>query len=394
MTNRVWVLGAPDPEMELIENILRQCGETVLYATDESGRRVHPGNAYRCPIPSTPEGATVYAVECIDVLPEGWVRIDHHRPGDPGYGRPPEEFMRASSIGQVISALARSGALEKAVHHRLVPWVANGRDMPVDEYNRGIRTLWFWSSKDMPSWPHSEPGMIERGVSWLFDGYAVYVGGRHYSDDYVALIPRHIMLAAAADHCLAAAYRGQCPGVDPTALMVWRAETRAAFQDRSVEEILADVERARQALREAPRIDLGAGMEVRDMRTAYTVTTVLVEPFAPGATVDSSGIGDSTSIEFGPRAEGTWDEGGHHTFVRRGVAELPEAAAREGVAFLSLATDRDGRRKVVLGGHTTPETVRAFMSEWAPARGLMDIYGDPARGFAGGYLSPAEEATA
>lgn len=49
--------------------------------------------------------------------------------------------------------------------------------------------------------------------------------------------------------------------------------------------------------------------------------------------------------------------------------------------------DRDGRRKVVLGGHTTPETVRAFMAEWAPAQGLVDIYGDPARGFAGGYMS-------
>jgi len=26
------------------------------------------------------------------------------------------------------------------------------------------------------------------------------------------------------------------------------------------------------------------------------------------------------------------------------------------------------------------------MRVWAPAQGLTDIYGDPARGFAGGYL--------
>src|SRR5690606_18322240 len=213
-----------------------------------------------------------------------------------------------------------------------------------------------------PNRPEVDPGVID-----YVEG-AWRIGGK--SAVYTA--PQEVVFAAAADHCLAAAYRGECPGVDPTALMVWRAETRAAFQGRSVEDILADVERARQALRKAPRIDLGAGMEVCDMREAYTVRTVLVAPFTAGATVDSTGVGDSTVIEFGPRAAGAWGEGGHHVFVRRGVAELPEAAAREGVAYLATATDRDGRHKVVLGGLTSPETVRAFMDQWAPSRGLMD----------------------
>src|SRR5690606_19221697 len=76
-------------------------------------------------------------------------------------------------------------------------------------------------------------------------------------------------LAAAADHCLAAAYRGECPGIAPDQLMRWRVKTRAAFQGRSVEELLADVERARAALQEAPSIDLGAGTSVRDMRDTF-----------------------------------------------------------------------------------------------------------------------------
>src|SRR5690606_16297070 len=109
MANRVWVLGTQDPEMELIDRLLRQCGEEVIYATDSSGQRVHPGSAYKCPIPEVPENSLVYAVECIDKLPPGWIRIDHHRPGDPGYGRPPEDFFSASSIGQVLVELDRLG---------------------------------------------------------------------------------------------------------------------------------------------------------------------------------------------------------------------------------------------------------------------------------------------
>src|SRR5690606_34885663 len=110
--SRLWLLGAPDPEMEMIEGLLRECGETVVYATTGDGERVTAATAYRCPVPEVPDGVVVYAVECVDVLPDGWwVRIDHHRPGDPGYGRPPSEFLAASSIGQVIAELARVGRL-------------------------------------------------------------------------------------------------------------------------------------------------------------------------------------------------------------------------------------------------------------------------------------------
>jgi len=126
--------------------------------------------------------------------------------------------------------------------------------------------------------------------------------------------------------------------------MKWRLAVRASFQGRSPEDVIADVERARAALREAPQINLGAGVAVRDMRGIF-------------------------------------------------VPELPEAAIRDGVAYLATVTDPEGRTKIVLGGHTTPETVRAFLSEWAPAQGLVETYGDPARGFAGGYLPQhAEEA--
>src|SRR5690606_24433639 len=46
------------------------------------------------------------------------------------------------------------------------------------------------------------------------------------------VIPDDLVYTAAADHCLGAAYRGECPGVDPDALMHWRVAQRATFQGR------------------------------------------------------------------------------------------------------------------------------------------------------------------
>src|SRR5690606_27893763 len=233
--NRIWVLGASDPEMELIEKLLIKCGESVVYATDENGKRVHPGNAYRCPVPAVPEGAMVYAVECIDVLPEGWVRIDHHRHGDPGYGQPPDEFLSASSIGQVIRALARLGAIPSSWRRMSAGWAA-----PLT-----------------PQYAEDGTPVDYVGVPWARpaagggDAWDIVIDAHTF-----ARVPQEIVYAAAADHCLAAAYRGECPGVDPDALMRWRAASRAAFRRRAVEDVLADVERAREALMDAPVVRL------------------------------------------------------------------------------------------------------------------------------------------
>ena len=78
------------------------------------------------------------------------------------------------------------------------------------------------------------------------------------------------------------------------------------------------------------------------------------------------------------------------------VAELPEAAMRLGVGYMSgPLLDRDGREKFTVSG--TEEEVALWMEAasevplWKSHRGLglVDIYGDPKRGFAGAYL-PAQ----
>jgi len=326
MSNRLWILGAADPEMERIEALLIAAGERVAHA-QIAGERVRGGDAYRmdghrplwmaAPSDLWADGwyAAAYHVECDTALDRHVHRIgvrvaviDHHRPGDPGYGRPPEEFLAASSIGQVIAALARLG---------LTPETWSG-----------------WVDRTSPA------GVIHRG--YCCDG----LGPRWMlaTGEAAREIPDDLVLAAAGDQCPASAYRGLCPGVDPDELMRWRVATRAAHQGRPAEEILADVERAMAAISSAPRVDLA----------------------------DPS---DSSTVEL------VADLRGSH------VSEAPEASLRLGVPILceGLPDSRSGRRKVNLLGDAGGDAVRAFLGGWAEAEGLVDCYGDPARGFAGGY---------
>lgn len=395
MNHRIWILGASDPEMTLIEELLRACGEEYIYALDDRGERVHPVNSYRCPTPVVPEGSTVYAVECIDVLPEGWVRIDHHRPGDPGYGLPPEEFLTASSIGQVLSVLAHTPVdMRRDRRDRIVlgkhPEISrdlltgsiSSDDLHTDWHLEGFGTFrdsHLQSSPDVGD--RTAKQILNNTKRFCFAGghwYACpYLGsedrGRHEQYFTVLRVPTHILLVAAADHCLAAAYRGECPGVDPDDLMRWRAETRAAHQGRSVDDVLADIALARREVQEAQIVDCDFNAKG------------WCDSCGPNCMFCSS----CGTCECGANLEcppdylmcmSVLDLRGYE------VPELPEAAAREGWAYLATVTDRDGREKVVLGGATSPEMVREFMMCWAPAEGLVDIYGDPERGFAGGYI--------
>src|SRR5690606_18273210 len=119
-------------------------------------------------------------------------------------------------------------------------------------------------------------------------------------------------------------------------------------------EVLADVERAREVLRASPLITLGSASEI-------------VEP----------GWDDQESSEH-------WYDITCRDLRGVHVPELPEASAREGICFVADGLPRDGRIKVVCQSGT-PEQIQTFMEVWAPANGLTDVYGDPARGFAGGY---------
>lgn len=105
MSKKVFFLGAEDPEMKRIRYILKGEGHTIVQAKKD-GELVHPGNAYEANNSTEiPDGATVFFIECAvkGIIPN--VIIDHHRPGDPGYEKSPEQYWEASSLGQLCRIL-------------------------------------------------------------------------------------------------------------------------------------------------------------------------------------------------------------------------------------------------------------------------------------------------
>lgn len=371
-TKRLWVLGASDPEMAAIETLLRECGEEVMYALGADGERVSPGTAYSSASPRheliwrNGEGV-IFAVECawqhrdgetgdVSHVISGPVRydwaaldgthdvisLDHHRPGDHGFDRQPRDYMAASTIGQVISALAWHDALPSSwpvVRHCYYP--TSRGDIQYASYGEVTDC-----EVCIEGWEPDEDSTAEAG------------------DSYYRVIPTELLYVAAADHCLGAAYAGQCPGVDPDALLRHRVAAQVAHRAcavcggtgaatglggdsgydgpchggpvMTVESVLADIEGARSALETAPRLSLGTEVTVADMRGCH-------------------------------------------------VPSLPDAGTRYGVSYIADGLPgRDGRVKIVCSG--TRAAVDAFMRVWGPCNGLVGIYGDPARGFAGGYV--------
>jgi hypothetical protein len=115
---------------------------------------------------------------------------DHHIEGDPGVSTPPERFLGGSSLGQVIRILAAADTYP-------------GERVP------------------FPTGTSVEPG------SFWFDDDTWWVAT---PSGAVAIETEHV-LTAAGDHCLAAAYAGRCPGVNPDDLWVWRTSSIPAEMD-------------------------------------------------------------------------------------------------------------------------------------------------------------------
>ncbi len=141
-------------------------------------------------------------------------------------------------------------------------------------------------------------------------------------------------LLAAADHCLSAAYRGECPGVDPHELIFLRASWRARASGRTLSDVVEGIFDAAKRLRRHHDSESG-----------------------------ESRFLDPTEVPL----------------------DLPEASAYEGVPVRYRALLADGTVKEMYKGGT-PESVERFMTEHRGAG--RKVYGNPHRGYAGAYWVP------
>ena len=122
---KLWVLGAPDPEMRVIGAVLSRCGQQFVQSATYSGHRANARQAYQADRIVLKNRHGVVLIECRMPVEgaKSVIRVDHHAPGDPGYGQPPSRYWEASSIGQVFALLeiepARRDRMVAAADHCL-----------------------------------------------------------------------------------------------------------------------------------------------------------------------------------------------------------------------------------------------------------------------------------
>jgi hypothetical protein len=139
-------------------------------------------------------------------------------------------------------------------------------------------------------------------------------------------------LLAAADHCLTAAYQGECPGIDPNELLFLRASWRAMVSGRSFGDVMEGI--------------LDAAKKVRRHYDSEYGESVFLDP---------TGI----------------------------PPDLPEGAAYAGKPVRYRQLLAGGEIKEMLKG-AMPEHIERFMAAHQEAG--RSVYGNPYRGYAGAYI--------
>jgi hypothetical protein len=156
--------------------------------------------------------------------------------------------------------------------------------------------------------------------------------------------PQEHLTLAALDHCMVHARRGNCPGVDPEMLKLVSRQHIAIRKKVGQKEVESCIHEMREVITASPVILMGE-QEVSD------ITNVP--------------LGVGYSLEY--------------LCTQEALADLHKAAL---IRTKNKAAHPD---KVLICGASTKETIKFFMEVWAIDNGLIDIYGVPERGYAGGY---------
>jgi hypothetical protein len=208
----IFVLGAQDPEMDMIEErIIVPLALNSEYATINS-TRVDPSNAYQVENKiDESSDKKIVLIECGGEHLSG-IKIDHHRPGDPGYGVKAEDFFNASSLGQMVKFVLSKASSNQRLFFELAKKI-NGEKL---------------SSRTEGN------ALLYNGTRWIFPN----------STAMDIALPSEFIYQAAADHCLAAGYAGKCPGVDKEGLRVLQARNMSKTTGASLDEVFASIKKA------------------------------------------------------------------------------------------------------------------------------------------------------
>jgi len=156
---------------------------------------------------------------------------------------------------------------------------------------------------------------------------------------------------AAADHCLGAAYQGQCPGVTAEEVLAMRLPEIMKRENVSSEaEAMAGIEAAVQQLKNPTKTVTLGGVQVADVRDSGPI------PFLVEA-------GVMTATPYLAKGDKRFPDKVNLSGTKPVVAE-----------FLGEAVMAEGRP--------------TYPNGWAAANGLYQAYGDAGRGFAGAYDKP------
>lgn len=261
-----FILGAQDPEMRSIEEVLTKNKIEYAFAGfDQQRSNAARANESNCVLKKTPgrdyltedifrRDQPFAVVECRIPGSMPSLIVDHHEPGDPGFTMPPERYMEGSSLGQ---------------------------------------TLTFFS--ETPTDTHR--------------------------------------LLCAADHCLSDAYRGLCPGVDPSELLFMRAAWKSKIMNKGLGEVVDGI--------------MDAAKLIRNSVSDKTGFAEILDPTL---------INDY----------------------------FPEASAYTGVPILYQSMSQSGDLKLMLKGANN-EQISEFM-RYNENEGNR-VYGNPYRGYAGAYIN-------
>jgi len=176
--NTLFVLGANDPEMDTIIDILEVVNYKFILATVNENI-CNPTNAYLADNDlSKFKYKNIVFIECNHIkdikTKYNLYYIDHHKKGDYGYNLDYKNFLSASSIGQLFKFFIKR-----------------------DKEAADLLSLSLMYKNN-----NKEDYYFENG-QWLLN-----------HNEFAIIIPNHIVSIAAIDHCLADAYKGLCKGVN------------------------------------------------------------------------------------------------------------------------------------------------------------------------------------